>query len=162
MEDARFAERSCRPGIRSRAIRKRQSYIAAAWDRLGYSLERRQACRYPASCQSAFLGWWHASEFRTIKASLENISLEGALVHVDQVPPTQGSVWVCLDGVPPSGWVESQVIELIKERRGSAVVRLKFQETCPFGFFNAAIQQFAHETNPPGPSSSGSGDRSGG
>lgn len=142
------------PRIRSGIIRKRQSYIAAAWDRLGYSLERRNACRYSVTSHAAFVGWWQDGEFQTTRATLENISLEGALTHVEKTPTTKGNIWVCLDGIPPSAWVEAEVIEIIRERRGRAMVRLKFQETCPFGFFNSAIDPLCQETTRRAPESS--------
>jgi hypothetical protein len=91
------------------------------------------------------VGWWEAGGFRTAKATVENISLEGALTRAEQAPPLEGSVWVCLDGIPPSAWVEARVIEFVPESEGSSMVRLKFQERCPFGFFNSAIRHFSRD-----------------
>src|SRR3954453_21310018 len=107
-------------------ISKRQSHMSDSWDRVGKRNDRRQACRYPASKHSAFLGWWQDGEYRTIGGSLVNISLEGALLHVADAPPADTSVWVCLEGDPGAVWVESVVIELIRERNKSLRIRLRF------------------------------------
>jgi hypothetical protein len=122
-------------------ISKRQSHLSHSWDRVGPRNERRQACRYPASKHSAYLGWWQDGEYRTIGGSLVNISLEGALVHVDDPPPADASVWVCLEGDPEAVWVESVVVELTREKNKPLLARLRFRETCPFAFFNSAVQQ---------------------
>jgi hypothetical protein len=132
-------------------IRKRRLYIAHAWDRLGYSLERRRACRYTTTNHPALLGWWEGAEFRTITAALENISLEGALTHVDEAPPATGSVWVCLDGLPPSAWVEAQVVEILPQPARGSRIRLRFQESCPTGFFISILRRMKRDEDMPQP-----------
>jgi hypothetical protein len=41
--------------------------------------------------------------------------------------------------------VEAHLVEVKPGRRGSATIRIKFVESCPFGFFNSATEQLRQD-----------------
>jgi hypothetical protein len=112
--------------------------------------DRRSAPRYATRGTAAVIGWAVGEEYRTIPATLIDISLGGFSAWVETFPPRGDAVWLRLDGENPSPWVKAGVIEanttgcLFWTRKR---VRLRFLETCPYEFFKAAIEGFTHETH---------------
>jgi hypothetical protein len=123
-------------------IHKRKEYITGPHELGHRSSERREACRYDTVNAPAFLGWWEGTEYRSVSATLKNLSLHGALALVDQLPAADTPLWTCLEGSPASAWVETEVIATTKPRRGPYQLRLKFVDPVPFDSFCRAIQQY--------------------
>lgn len=101
--------------------------------------DQRQACRYEASELEAMIGWWEGEEFRSCPAHLVNVSQSGALVIAAVSPPQGSTVGLCLEGPTPTDWVEARLIDVNEGDRAGLTLRLAFAETCPYGFFKAAI-----------------------
>jgi len=116
-------------------------------DRRAVSDDRRNAPRY-SSKGAAVIGWSEGEEYRTVTATLIDISLGGFSAWVEAFPPRGGPVWLRLDGEDSSSWVRAGVISTIKSgcffwtRRR---VRFRFLEACPYDFFKAAIEGFTRE-----------------
>jgi hypothetical protein len=110
--------------------------------------DRRTAPRYATKGTAAVIGWAVGEEYRTIPATLIDISLGGFSAWVEAFPPRGEAVWLRLDGEKPSPWVKASVVEanttgcLFWTRKR---VRLRFLENCPYDFFKAAIDGFTTE-----------------
>jgi hypothetical protein len=114
--------------------------------------DRRAASRYATKGPPAFLGWYEEDTYRTTAVKLLDVSLLGIKVEVEDFPPKEGMIWLCLVGQKPSQWIEVGVVELSKERRllsTRRLVRLQFLESCPYEVFKEAIEGFSHEVRYP-------------
>ena len=110
--------------------------------------DRRAAPRYPTRGTAAVIGWPEGEEYRTVAATLIDISMGGFSAWVEAFPPRGGPVWLRLDGENPSPWVKAYVIETITSGHlfwARRRVRLRFLESCPYDFFKAAIEGFTRE-----------------
>jgi hypothetical protein len=110
--------------------------------------ERRNASRYETKGTAAFIGWSEQGEYRTVAATLIDISMGGFSAWIKTVPPPAEDVWLRLDGEDPPRWIKAHVVAMYKtgclswaRRR----VRLRFLEPCPYDFFKAAIEGFTRE-----------------
>jgi hypothetical protein len=118
-------------------------------NRRGIACDRRAAPRYPTRGTAAVIGWAEGEEYRTIAATLIDISLGGFFATVESFPPRGEAVWLRIGGDNnPSPWVKASVIEanttgcLFWTRKR---VRLRFLESCPYEFFKAAIEGFTRQ-----------------
>jgi hypothetical protein len=102
--------------------------------------EGRRATRHAARTHVVWLGWWQAEqEFFALTARLANISRGGALVVVQQPPPENHPVWICLGTPEPDECLAAISLEVRNARRGECSVRLAFLEPCPSRFLEAAV-----------------------
>ena len=85
------------------------------------------------------IGWWDGPEFITTAFALRDISLRGLGDHRGTAPPA-APIWLRLNDPAHPDWVEATVIDIAAQRRGPSLVRIKFQEACPYEFFKAAIR----------------------
>ena len=123
---------------------------------------RRYGTRYVPVRRDACLAWWSEAfdgsaalvvqdtdatiEFRDqepeprhLYALLIDISLNGASVAVDQVPPPGRPVWFSLECLDRSDWVEAEVVGTILTNRGPHIIRLSFRSDCRFETIQTAI-----------------------
>ncbi len=107
--------------------------------------DRRGALRYSTICHRLLLGWWEGDEYRTTDALLKDLSLTGASLLAETLPPLETAVWICLQESPQFGWIEMTVVDAEVVRRGMHVLRVTFPASCPFDFFKAAIANFGTE-----------------
>jgi hypothetical protein len=124
--------------------------------------DRRAASRYATNRLPAFLGWYEDEAFRTTSAKLIDVSLLGIKVEVDDSPPREGMVWLCLSGQKPSQWIEVGVVESTSHRglfRTRRQARLQFLESCPYDVFKGAIEDFSREVRHPAPTGKGPSSR---
>src|SRR3954471_9715373 len=130
---------------------RRRKNAPVLGDHLSNKSERRSMARYTTRGTAAVIGWAIGQEYRTIPATLIDISLGGFSASVETFPPRKESVWLRLDGEDPSPWVKAIMIEsrttgcLFWTRRR---VRLRFLEDCPYDFFKGAIVGFTLEFQP--------------
>jgi len=102
--------------------------------------EGRRATRHAARTYVVWLGWWQAEhEFFALTARLSNISRGGALIVVQQPPPENHPVWICLGTPEPDECLAAITLEVRTARRGECSIRLAFQEPCPSRFLEAAV-----------------------
>ncbi len=94
--------------------------------------DRRFICRYTAVETRAWLGWWDEQEFRSTNAQLVDISLRGSMMTVEQLPPSDQTVWFCPPGTTPVEWIEARLIEAKRRLFGPRVVRIAFLK--PFSY----------------------------
>ncbi len=99
----------------------------------------RRHKRYTPSETEAWLGWWEGAIYRKSHAALVDISNGGAKVIAEIPPPRRSTIWICLDGLRRTEWVESQVIQVRLLLDNTAEVRMSFREICPYSFFEAAV-----------------------
>jgi hypothetical protein len=109
------------------------------WERQP-AAERRRAPRYEAVESQVWLGWWRGEAgFLASSAVIINLSRGGAFIFLDDEPPADQPVWICLGMPDPVGFVEARVVAVKKSRQGQCAARLEFREPCPYSFFEAAV-----------------------
>jgi hypothetical protein len=102
--------------------------------------ERRRAARHEVVESQVWLGWWRGEAgFLASSAVIINLSRGGAFIFLDERPPKDEPVWICLGMPDPVGFVEARVVGVKTSRQGQCAVRLEFREPCPYGFFEAAV-----------------------
>jgi len=102
--------------------------------------ECRSAARHAARTYLVWLGWWHGeNEFFALTARLSNISRGGALILVEQPPPENHPVWICLGTPEPDECLAATVLEVRRARRREYAIRLAFRAPCPSRFLEAAV-----------------------
>jgi hypothetical protein len=102
--------------------------------------ERRRLPRHAVVESQVWLGWKRGEAgFLAGAALLINLSRGGALVFLDERPPRDRPVWICLGMPDPVLYVEAQVVAIEVARLGQCAARLAFHEPCPYAFFEAAI-----------------------
>jgi hypothetical protein len=109
------------------------------------SHERRSATRYVASNPPAFLGWYEGDRYCSTPVKVIDLSMGGILVEVEVFPPSKGEVWLSLVGQKPSQWVEVSIVQRSREWQHLKLrrrLRLKFLASCPYEFFEVAIEGF--------------------
>jgi hypothetical protein len=113
--------------------------------------ECRSAARYAARTHVVWLGWWQAEqEFFALTARLVNISRGGALVLVQQAPPENHLIWICLGTPEPDECLAAKVLAVRTTRRGECALRLAFRDPCPSHFLEAVVcgRTSRHATRP--------------
>jgi hypothetical protein len=114
--------------------------------------ERRSATRYAANNPPAFLGWYEGDRYRSTPVKVIDLSLSGIQVEVEGFPPSQGEVWLSVVGQKPSQWIEVSIVKRSREWQHLRLrrrLRLKFLESCPYDFFEVAIEGFKLSTQDP-------------
>jgi hypothetical protein len=112
--------------------------------------ERRRSPRHMVVESQVWLGWWRGEAgFLASSAVIINLSRGGAFIFLDEEPPRDLPVWICLGMPDPVGFVEARVLGIKKSRQGQCAARLEFREPCPYGFFEAAVCGL-HASDPKG------------
>jgi hypothetical protein len=102
--------------------------------------ERRSVCRYSVVQDSAWIGWWEGQTYQTTAAKIIDISLRGALLHVDTLPPKEHAVWFCPPGITANDeWIEVKTINLRKRLFGAREMRVAFRKVFPYEIFKAVV-----------------------
>jgi hypothetical protein len=102
--------------------------------------ERRRTTRHEPVESQVWLGWWRGEAgFLASSAVIINLSRGGAFIFLDDEPPHDEPVWICLGMPDPVGFVEARVLGVQKSRQGQCAARLEFRTPCPYGFFEAAV-----------------------
>ena len=102
--------------------------------------ERRSVCRYSVVQGNAWLGWWEGQAYQSTAARIIDISLRGALLVVDSLPPKDQPVYFCPPGVTPNDeWIEVKVIAARKKMFGPREVRITFRKVFPYEIFKAVV-----------------------
>ncbi len=102
-------------------------------------LERRAEARYDVPTCCSWLGWRTWRGFKMRDSLIINISLGGALIFLDEVPPTRGKLWLYLETPRQKTVIPAKVCEIRQTRLGQAAVRLAFFRRCPYDIFEAAV-----------------------
>jgi hypothetical protein len=115
------------------------------------AVDRRATPRFPAFGSAVSIGWWEETRFRTVAGLLKDISRGGAAAYAEASPPPGTRVFIRLNGARLTEWLEASVIEVSKNRwfrRVPRLVRMEFTETCPYHFFQAAIDVLVMDCQP--------------
>ena len=72
-------------------------------------------------------------------ALLLDISRSGASVVTDRFPRHDRPVWLRLEGHGPRDWSQARVVAVTSTRRGPHVVRIEFNDPCPYDVLRDAI-----------------------
>jgi hypothetical protein len=116
------------------------------------AMERRCEQRYSAFGSPILVGWWEGDDFREQDALLRDVSLRGASATLENAPPPGETILVRLSGGQSSDWVEADVIEARKTEwtgRAPYLLRLRFQQPCPYDFFTGAIKGYGLQGRTP-------------
>ena len=100
--------------------------------------DRRQSPRYTPATTQAWVGWWKGMRFLVSQADLVNLSKGGALVHLNNRPPTSQPIWICLGAPHPIDYVQCRVLDVSLKPAGDFLARVDFHSPCPPSFFMAA------------------------
>jgi hypothetical protein len=101
--------------------------------------ERRRAHRYEPLTEAAQFGWWENDGFQQRPALLLDVSHGGLLLSCNASPPQGEPVYVFVEGQQQTGWVEANVVKVVKSRGSASQFHLHFPEGCPYGFFMTAV-----------------------
>jgi hypothetical protein len=116
------------------------------------AVEYRAEARHAAFGSSIQLGWWEGAELRTAAGLLKDISRCGAALLAEAAPSKGSSVMIRLNGARHTEWVESSIVEVTKNRwfrRVPRLVRVQFQEPCPYHVFQAALDVLIMDCHAP-------------
>ncbi len=89
-------------------------------------------------CQ-AWVGWKTFRRFHMNDALVINLSRGGAQVFLDTPPPDRKPVWVFLETPGQNAIVKARVLEFSTTPQGQCVIRVEFDEPCPYACFEAAV-----------------------
>lgn len=117
----------------------------ASFPRADVASDRRGSYRYPAALSRAWLGWWRDEEFHGTPAEIQDVSLRGARLIVETLPPVGTSVWFhppslgTLASAPADEWLEARLVEARKSLFGPRLVRVEFLKGIPYELFKAIV-----------------------
>ena len=100
--------------------------------------DRRETERYTPAKTQAWVGWWKGGRFLVSQAEMINLSKGGALVHLNNRPPTSQPVWICLGAPHPVDYAQCRVLDAALKPAGDFLARIEFHSPCPPSFFLAA------------------------
>ena len=100
--------------------------------------ERRGDDRHRVECL-AWFGWKSWRRFHMLDALMIDLSRGGARIFLDSAPPTDRPVWVFIETPALNTIVKARVLEFQTTASGQCVVRVAFDEPCPYGVFEAAV-----------------------
>jgi len=103
------------------------------------TLDRRQNDRHESVECLAWVGWKGWRQFFMNDALIVNLSRGGAQIFLDAEPPVNRSIWVYLETPAEKAIVRGHVKEVSPTGQGQYVVRLEFDEPCPYSLFEAAV-----------------------
>ncbi len=86
--------------------------------------ERRRLPRHEVVESQVWLGWWRGeSGFLTSSALIINLSRGGAMIFLDEQPPKDEPVWICMGMPDPVGFVEARVVATQLSEHGQCGAR---------------------------------------
>lgn len=109
------------------------------WTKFARADERRAAPRYPAIHDHCRIEWDEAAITRRCLAIIEDFSLHGARLVMDQRPPKSAGLYLCLEGLAHLGRIACQVVGTKKDFLGPTRVRLEFEKPAHYEFFKAVV-----------------------
>jgi len=102
--------------------------------------DRRSSCRYAVIQDGAWLGWWKGQAFQSTAAKIIDISLRGAMLTVDGLPPKETPLYFRPPGVSPEeDWIEVRPVGSRKRFLGPREVRIIFRHVFPYESFKAVV-----------------------
>lgn len=105
----------------------------------GKSGERRSVNRYVA-VGSIALGWRDGVDFRSVDATLVDISQYGVCVTARSAPQGGAPAWMLLGDGKSELWLRGVVIDVSRGWRGPYKIRVRFDEPCPYDIMRSSIQ----------------------
>jgi hypothetical protein len=104
-------------------------------------IDRRGAARYAASKNEAQFRRTSGEGSETILAELINVSYSGALAVVGSRLPANSSIEFRLTRPNMTDWTEVTIVKVSLAPGHKFQVRLTFPESCPYEFFQAAVDR---------------------
>ena len=101
--------------------------------------ERRSTDRVHHLECLAWVGWKTFRGFSMNDALLVDISRGGARIFIDKTPPAQAPVWIYLETPDKHASVRAKVVVSELTHQGQCMLRVEFEEHCPYDFFEAAV-----------------------
>jgi hypothetical protein len=98
-------------------------------------LDRRVSPRWVAVKNQSTLELQGEDGNRRVKATLVNISRDGALIVADEMPPPRGSFWFRMESPAKTDWIGVEPVR----HEGSRRMGLRFVRPCPDDFLLAAM-----------------------
>jgi hypothetical protein len=103
--------------------------------------DRRGAARYTASKNEAQFRRTSGEGIETILAELINVSYSGALALVSSRLPANSNIEFRLTRPNVTEWTEVTIVKVSLAPGHKFQVRLTFPESCPYEFFQAAVDR---------------------
>src|SRR5262245_33670031 len=110
--------------------------------------DRRIAPRYLAGGTTVVLSWNKDDSHKSVRATLQDISLGGGAALAEEAPPVGSLVWFRLFGDDQTPWIGINIIAVSRTgllRLGPRLVRWRFRDPCPYQVFKSAIDGFSLE-----------------
>lgn len=101
--------------------------------------DRRASRRYHVKDVPAEFGWYEGDRFATSPATVLDLSLGGALVLAERLPPDSAVPWFRLGVEPDLEWCQVTLLASKSSLLGPSRVRLRFHSHCPYHVFKRAI-----------------------
>ena len=100
--------------------------------------EQRTNDRHRVECL-AWVGWKTWRQFHTSNALMIDLSRGGARIFLDTPPPRGRPLWVFIETPSRNTIVRARVLETETTSNGQCVVRVAFDDPCPYEVFEAAV-----------------------
>ena len=101
--------------------------------------ERRATDRVHQLECKAWVGWKTFRGFSMNNALLVDISRGGARIFLDKAPPALHPVWIYLETPLKQASVRARVVVAEQTQQAQCMLRIEFEEHCPYEFFEAAV-----------------------
>jgi hypothetical protein len=127
-------------------LERRLAETSVPLDRRSDERDRRIAQRYRAGGTCVVLTWTEDDEYRTIAATLRDLSLGGGSALAGEAPPKGTLFWFRLGSDRSSQWIGAHVVGVSRTGilgRGPRLIRWRFRESCPYQIFKSAIEGFS-------------------
>ncbi|MDR3632428.1 MAG: hypothetical protein P4L84_01250 [Isosphaeraceae bacterium] len=101
--------------------------------------DRRGGSRYNVVEDQSWLGWWDGPSFVTTPSRILDLSLRGALLHVEALPGPGKAVWFCPPTAATPDWLEATVVQSRNTPHGPAEARIAFRRLLPYETFQSLV-----------------------
>lgn len=117
--------------------------------------DRRMAQRYSVRNAAISMKWYREFVLEECQGVLCDLSVGGALLICESLPPAGAPIWIRLEAEAESDWVEVMGLEARNDGGGLFRVRVAFATCCPFVVFRTAVwgrlASDLNESRPPAP-----------
>jgi hypothetical protein len=101
--------------------------------------DRRLAVRYGVRHPNIQIAWMREGEREECRGMISDVSVGGALLLTDELPPAGAAMWIRLDALADCDWIEVMGLDARRGVLGPHRVRVAFGNGCPYAVFRTAV-----------------------